>query len=287
MATPIARAGAASTIDAARPPVPGVISIASFAPDSVAVGRVVPSPNHGERRGVVQPDCIILHYTGMASAGAALDWLANPASQVSCHYFVFEAGEIVQMVPEARRAWHAGVSRWHEATDLNSHSIGIEIANRGHDLSASPPRPHAYPAFPARQIAAIIRLVADIKARHGIADARILAHSDIAPGRKVDPGERFPWAKLAAAGLGIWPDAATRRSAARLRRPGLGPGDCGTAVVAMQSALAAFGYALPLTGTYDQRTIDVVSAFQRHWRQRRVDGRFDAETAAILASIAG
>jgi N-acetylmuramoyl-L-alanine amidase len=263
-----------------------VISGPGFARDSLEACRVFASPNHGDRRGVDHPDCIILHYTGMASADAALAWLANPASQVSCHYFVFESGETVQMVPEARRAWHAGVSSWRETTDLNSHSIGIEIANRGHDLSASPPRPHEYPAFPARQIAATIRLVADIKARHRIADARILAHSDIAPGRKVDPGERFPWAKLAAAGLGLWPDAAARRRAARRRQPRLGPGDTGPAVAAMQSALAAFGYALPPTGYYDQRTIDVVSAFQRHWRQACVDGCFDAETAAILASIA-
>lgn len=250
-------------------------------PDSPCADRLYPSPNHGERRGTTRPDSIILHYTGMADAASALLWLANPIAQVSCHYFVFEDGRIWQMVPESRRAWHAGRSSWHGETDMNSRSFGIEIANVGHDLSKMPPEPGAYPDFPDVQIAAVIRLVADIKARWAIPDSRILAHSDIAPGRKVDPGERFPWARLAAEGLGLWPQAATA--------PANGPtyrlGDEGLPVAALQALFARFGYGLDVTGVYDQRMVDVVSAFQRHWRQARVDGVADAETIACMRAL--
>ncbi len=110
-------------------------------PDSPCADRLYPSPNHGERRGTTKPDSIILHYTGMADAASALLWLANPIAQVSCHYFIFEDGRIWQMVPESRRAWHAGRSSWHGETDMNSRSVGIEIANVGHDLSKMPPEP--------------------------------------------------------------------------------------------------------------------------------------------------
>lgn len=252
-------------------------------PDSPIAECVYPSPNHGERRGCDRPDCIILHYTGMASASEALLWLANPLSEVSCHYFVFEDGRIWQMVPEARRAWHAGKSSWHGETDMNSRSIGIEIANPGHDLSKMPPEPGAYPDFPDIQIEAVIRLVADIKARWSIADARILAHSDIAPGRKVDPGERFPWKQLAEAGLGLWPAKAEVPpvSAAAYRR-----GDEGMPIRALQAMFAAFGYGIEITGVFDQRMEDVVTAFQRHWRQDKVDGVADGETLAILRALA-
>lgn len=246
-------------------------------PDSPHADRIHPSPNHGERRGAEQPNSIILHYTGMASASEALLWLANPISEVSCHYFVFEDGRIWQMVPESRRAWHAGKSSWHGETDMNSRSIGIEIANAGHDLSKMPPDPGAYPDFPEAQIEAVIRLVADIKARWSIPDARILAHSDIAPGRKVDPGERFPWERLAAAGLGLWP-----RQKPPAGGPGYRAGDEGMPVAALQSMFAKFGYGIEISGVYDQRTVDVVTAFQRHWRQGRVDGVADGETLGVL-----
>jgi N-acetylmuramoyl-L-alanine amidase len=250
-------------------------------PDSALVDRVHPSPNHGERRGTDRIDSIILHYTGMAETSAALLWLANPLSQVSCHYFVFEDGRIWQMVPESRRAWHAGRSSWQRETDMNSRSIGIEIANPGHDLTKMPPEPGAYPDFPAPQIDAVIRLVADIKARWSIPDRRILAHSDIAPGRKVDPGERFPWSQLAAAGLGLWPEA----SLGGVEGPTYRAGDEGMPVAALQAMFARFGYNLEITGVFDAHTVDSVAAFQRHWRQEKVDGVADAETLARLRAL--
>lgn len=257
-----------------------------FRPDSPLVDAVHPSPNHGERKGGPEADCIILHYTGMADARAAFDWLANPASQVSCHYFVFEDGAVFQMVPEARRAWHAGRSSWHGETDMNSRSIGIEIANPGHDLTVPGPFPPPGPDFPDAQITALIRLVTDIKARLGIPDARILAHSDIAPGRKIDPGETFPWARLARAGLGLWPEAESHSLKPQALAPiCYRPGDEGLPVRALQALLARFGYGLEITGVYDQRTFDVVAAFQRHWRQRQVDGVADAETIAMLRRL--
>lgn len=262
-------------------PTPPSPAPASATPDSPLAQRVYPSPNHGERRGVSAPDSIILHYTGMPTASEALFWLANPVSQVSAHYFVFEDGRIFQMVPESRRAWHAGLCIWHGEGDMNSRSIGIEIANKGHDLSKTPPEPWQYPDFPEAQISAVITLVKDIATRWRIEPARILAHSDIAPGRKVDPGERFPWARLAEAGVGLWvatPDVPETA-------PTFRPGDEGMPVKAMQAMFARFGYGIELTGVFDQRTEDVVAAFQRHWRQNRVDGVADGETLARLMAL--
>lgn len=255
---------------------------ASPRPDSPLADRIHPSPNHGERRGCDKPDSIILHYTGMPSASEALLWLANPLSQVSCHYFVFEDGRIWQMVPENRRAWHAGRSFWHGETDMNSRSIGIEIANAGHDLSTMPPNPGEYPDFPDGQIEAVIALVKDIAARWQIAPGRILAHSDIAPGRKVDPGEKFPWARLAEAELGLWPEQAAPQPA---RMPTYRLGDEGMPVAALQSMFAKFGYGIEISGVFDVKTEAVVAAFQRHWRQGKVDGVADAETLGVLRAL--
>jgi N-acetylmuramoyl-L-alanine amidase len=166
----------------------------SFSPDSAFVRRVLVSPNHDARGRSI--DMVVLHYTGMRSTDAALKRLCDPAARVSSHYVVLEDGEICQLVPEAERAWHAGVSSWEGATDVNARSIGIEIANPGHDLG--------YPDFPDAQIAAVIALCRDLILRRGIAAARVLAHSDVAPARKPDPGEKFPWRQLADAGIGIW-----------------------------------------------------------------------------------
>lgn len=260
------------------PPAPA----ASPRPDSPLADRIHPSPNHGERRGCEKPDSIILHYTGMAQTSEALLWLANPLSQVSCHYFVFEDGRIWQMVPENRRAWHAGRSSWHGETDMNSRSIGIEIANAGHDLSTMPPDPGEYPDFPEGQIEAVIALVKDIAARWQIAPGRILAHSDIAPGRKVDPGEKFPWGRLAAAGLGLWPKQAAPHPA---KMPAYRLGDEGMPVAALQSMFAKFGYGIEISGVFDVKTEAVVAAFQRHWRQGKVDGVADAETLGVLRQL--
>jgi len=249
-------------------------------PDSPLAQRIHPSPNFGERKGVLAPDCVILHYTGMPTASEALLWLANPLAQVSAHYFVFEDGRIFQMVPESARAWHAGKSFWAGDEDMNSRSIGIEIANTGHDLSKMPPEPGQYPDFPDEQIEAVTALVKDIVTRWKMNPARVLAHSDIAPGRKVDPGERFPWDKLAKEGLGLWVENVPPVASASYAK-----GDEGMPVRALQAMFARFGYGLDLTGVYDQRTEDVVAAFQRHWRQARVDGVADGETIAILRTL--
>lgn len=245
----------------------------SFAPDSRHVSNVVPAANVEPRRGVVRPDMLVLHYTGMASAAKAIDWLAVPESRVSCHYVIDEAGRVTQMVPERLRAWHAGVSCWQGETDLNSASVGIEIQNPGHE--------DGYHAFPDGQIAAVIALARDIVERNCIPAARVLAHSDIAPMRKIDPGEKFPWQKLADAGLGAW----VPPSKIGLSGQYIGPGDSGASVSAVQATFAAYGYHLPVTGTYDLLTEHVVRAFQRHFRPALCDGRLDLSTLATLERL--
>jgi len=227
-----------------------------------------PSPNIDDRKGV-RPSLVILHYTGMPSAEGALSWLCDPRSKVSSHYFVFEDGRIVQSVDEAERAWHAGVSGWHDIRDCNAASIGIEIANPGHD--------HGYVPFPDVQIDAVEALVGRIMARWGISGRDVLGHSDIAPGRKIDPGEKFPWERFARSGIGAFVPAAPLEDG-----PSLGPGDAGEAVARVQRGLAALGYVLEETGRYDARTETVVAAFQRHYRPALIDGRADISTLDTL-----
>jgi N-acetylmuramoyl-L-alanine amidase len=178
---------------------------------------------------------------------------------------VDEDGTVYAHVPEDRRAWHAGVSYWAGETDINGISVGVEIVNPGHEFGYRP--------FPDVQIAAVIDLCLDILARHPIPPCRVLGHSDVAPGRKQDPGELFPWADLAAAGIGLWPGDA-------------GPGGA-TDVLAAQANLRLFGYDCVETGKLDDPTIEIVSAFQRHFRPQRIDGRIDPETAARLADVVG
>lgn len=239
-----------------------------FVPDFIeATVRV--SPNVGERRDGRQPDILLLHYTGMADGPSAEDWLCDPQSEVSCHYIVHEDGRVVQMVPEAARAWHAGAGSWKGEGDINSRSVGVEIVNGGHDFGL--------PAFPARQIASVIDLSRDIVSRHGIAPERVLAHSDIAPGRKRDPGERFPWADLAAAGVGHWVDPAPVGGGRFIAE-----GESGRPVEALQSMLALYGYRTAITGLFDRDTAVDVEAFQRHFRPARVDGVADASTIETL-----
>jgi len=158
-----------------------------------------PSPNIGER--TLQVDMLLMHYTGMKSGEAAVNWLCNEESGVSCHYLVDEDGSITQMVCESQRAWHAGKSSWQGVEDINSCSIGIEVQNSG-PLDD-------FPEFPAVQIAAVIELSKDILKRHSIVSVRVLGHSDVAPGRKIDPGEKFPWELLAKEGVGCWPHPKT------------------------------------------------------------------------------
>jgi len=230
---------------------------------------VVEAPNVEPRRNGRAVDMLLLHYTGMASAEAARDLLCSAQSGVSCHYLVDEDGAITQMVSEELRAWHAGVSCWKGETDTNSRSIGIEIQNPGHALG--------YRNFPGRQMRAVIALCRDILSRHAIPPAHVLAHSDVAPGRKIDPGERFDWALLHREGIGHWvppaqPDPAPL-SAHELRQ--------------FQRLLGTYGYAIGETGEWDEATRKVTDAFQRHFRPALVNGvpdRSALRTAERLVS---
>jgi len=239
--------------------------------DSPVATEFIASPNHGERRRPARPDAIILHYTGMPDGAGALRRLCNPASEVSAHYFVWEDGGVVQLVAEERRAWHAGKSFWKGERDLNSASIGVEIVNCGHE---------ALPPYPQAQIDAVIALARDISQRWSIAPRRILAHSDIAPGRKRDPGEHFPWAALGRAGVGHWIEPA-----APSEEPIFKHGEESPPVRALQTMLALYGYGVELSGVYDHQTRIVVAAFQRHFRPARVDGEADESTIASLRAL--
>jgi N-acetylmuramoyl-L-alanine amidase len=242
----------------------------SFVPDSSVVAAVKASPNHGERKNGIAPDLIVLHYTGMATGEEALQRLCTRGSEVSAHYVVFEDGRIVQCVRESRRAWHAGESSWSGDTDVNSRSIGIEVVNPGHALG--------YPDFPLRQIAAVIALCRGIVVRRQIRADRVLAHSDVAPGRKQDPGEKFPWRLLHESGVGLWVKPVEITAAT----PGLALGDSGDSVSDLQAKLADYGYGVAVSGRYDEQTRDVVAAFQRHFQQDRVTGVADASMRTTL-----
>jgi len=248
--------------------------MSAFPPDSFIVADVVPSPNHDERKDGRRPDMILLHYTGMTTGEAALSRLCLSDSKVSAHYVVFEDGRIVQCVPEKARAWHAGVSSWAGETDINSCSIGIEIVNPGHEFG--------YSDFPLRQIAAVITLCKSIITRRGpISSDRFLAHSDVAPARKQDPGEKFPWDLLSESGIGHW----VRPAPLNLDGPTLKPGDHGEAVTRLQRVLHGYGYGIEETGNYDDATRIVITAFQRHFRPARVDGVADASTLLTLRAL--
>ena len=228
-----------------------------------------PSPNFDARTKV--PDMIVLHYTGMQTGEAALARLCDPEAKVSSHYLVEEDGRIFRLVAEERRAWHAGRSFWKGEEGVNHASIGIEIVNPGHEFG--------YRAFPEVQIAAVIALVADIRSRWEIEDSRIIGHSDVAPARKQDPGELFPWQRLAEAGHGVWAEADPA--------PGepLSEGAEGVGVFALQAGLTRLGYDCAPTGKFDQNTREVVLAFQRHWVQTRFDGVADGLTRARLMAV--
>jgi N-acetylmuramoyl-L-alanine amidase len=249
--------------------------VSELRPDSCVVAEVRPSPNHSERRNGIFPDMIVLHYTGTRDNESAIRQLCNPYSEVSAHYVVLQDGHIVQLVAESRRAWHAGVSSWAGETDINSCSIGIEIANPGHD--------HGYSEFPRRQVAAVIALCRSIFTRYHIPAERVLAHSDVAPARKQDPGEKFPWKLLADSGIGLWVSPAPLVQS--------GPiyvlGDTNPAIEEIQRLLARYGYSVTPTGYLDGNTRDAVAAFQRHFRPARVDGVVDVSTTATLKALLG
>lgn len=241
----------------------------SFLPDSSVVSGVMPSANFNMRKNERVPDMIVLHTTGMADAPSAIARLCTAGTEVSAHYVVLENGDVVQCVKEDARAWHAGISSWGGETDINSSSVGIQIVNGGHD--------HGYPDFPIRQIAAVIALCKGITLRRGIPKQRVLAHSDVAPSRKKDPGEKFPWRLLADSGVGHWvePVPIVRSEHKML-------GASGDEVLSLQRALANYGYGVLPSGQYDGATMDTVAAFQRHFRPKLVNGIADYSTMATL-----
>jgi len=238
-------------------------------PDSSLAADWRPAANFEPRKAGRTPGILLLHYTGMGSAERAIQWLCAPHSPVSCHYLIDETGRITQMVREEMRAWHAGEAFWAGETDINSASIGIEIHNPGHDAG--------YPDFPEPQIQAVEALARDIIARRAIEARLVLAHSDVAPRRKSDPGEKFDWARLAAAGIGHWVEPAPIAGDA-----GLGLGDEGGDIHRLQEQLAAYGYEAPVTGRYCPQTEAVVTAFQRHFRPALINGRADRSTIETL-----
>lgn len=244
----------------------------TLGPDSKLVTLFCPSPNIEPRRKGLKPDLLLLHYTGVESAEGALAWLTAPESKVSCHYLVDEEGRITQMVSEEMRAWHAGLSFWAGEDDINSCSIGIEIHNAGHEFG--------YPDFPESQMQAVEALSRDIVARNDIPPQRVLAHSDVAPARKSDPGEKFDWSRLAKAGVGLMVEAEPIGS-----DDGLGPGDESEQVRGIQQALKTLGYGLEPSGSYDEATECIVRAFQRHWRPERTDGLADHSTRVTLERL--
>lgn len=242
-----------------------------FEPDYKDVAYMRPAPNIDERVGG-PADMLLIHYTGVVEAEKALKWLCMEASKVSCHYFVFEDGRVVQSVPEEKRAWHAGVSSWQGIEDNNSRAIGIEISNPGHEFG--------YVPFNDVQMDSVIALCKDICRRNAIQAHRVIGHSDVAPSRKQDPGELFPWNKLHEQGIGHWVPEAPMRDGRFLQM-----GEEGQPVEALQSMFALYGYGLEVTGVFDQKTQDVVTAFQRHWRQSKVDGVADTSTIETLHAL--
>jgi N-acetylmuramoyl-L-alanine amidase len=238
------------------------------------------SPNYDVRAGGRPVDMLLLHYTGMTTGAEALARLCDENARVSAHYLIEEDGRIYGLVPEARRAWHAGLSSWAGEADINSCSIGIELVNPGH---AYPGYMGGYRPFPKVQMAALIELAQGIVKRHAIPQARVLGHSDVAPARKTDPGELFDWQALAIAGVGVWPQARTPSKPAAT----LCEGDSGPEVVSLKKALASYGYGIGEGAQYDTETTLVVTAFQRHFRPRLVDGIADSETQAVLQVLLG
>ncbi len=245
-----------------------------FSPDSSLVDAISLSPNFGERAAGKALDMIIVHYTGMENSELALKWLCMEKSQVSCHYFIFEDGKINQLVAEEKRAWHAGKSCWQNETDINSRSIGIEIANPGHEFG--------YVKFPEKQMESVVALVCDICIRQKIPTSNILAHSDIAPLRKQDPGELFDWQLLHRAGIGNWVAACEIRSC---DDHALVRGECSLAVKDLQCNLAKLGFEIEVSGEFDDLTEACVVAFQRRYRQYKVDGIADFSTVDTLKRL--
>ena len=233
-----------------------------------------PSPNFDNRAKGQAPEMLVLHYTGMGSNIEAINRLCDARSFVSAHYVVEENGTCFQLVHETYRAWHAGESNWAGNDDINSCSIGIELCNPGHDWG--------YRKFPDQQMKTLISLCQDIIMRHSISSHLVLGHSDVAPHRKMDPGELLDWHRLSKEGIGVWPKNfllpdkkiwpdTTQLDAVDIRR--------------IQEKLGNFGYKIRLTGEYDHQTVAVAKAFQRHFRTNKIDGKLDKEVEIILDNL--
>lgn len=233
----------------------------------------LPSPNFNARPD--EPVCLlVMHYTGMPTAGDAIARLLDPAAEVSAHYVVNEDGAVSQLVEESRRAWHAGKSHWRGRENLNDVSIGIEIVNPGHEFGYRP--------FPEVQIAAVLELSLGILARHpAITPRNVVAHSDIAPERKEDPGELFPWEYLAAQGVGAWPEKTTSLQEMLSFKP-VQLGSKGEQVERLHHQLSAYGYATPENEVFEIATQKIVTAFQRHFYPARLDGVWDKDCQQAL-----
>jgi N-acetylmuramoyl-L-alanine amidase len=233
-----------------------------------------PSPNFNER---LHPlDMLVLHYTGMQDGPSALARMQEDKEpRVSAHYMVEEDGRVFQLVPEEKRAWQAGRSWWRGRDDINSRSIGIEIVNPGHEWG--------YRAFPEEQIAAVLTLCQGILNRWPIPQVNIVAHSDIAPDRKEDPGELFPWKHFAENGIGLWPDPVRPEP---WMMHGAAMGDAGMTVEGLQRDLATIGYRIDVTAMFNEQTAAVVRAFQRRWRPMKISGEGDTETITLAHAVA-
>ena len=218
-----------------------------------------PSPNFDLRGDEAVIDMLVLHYTGMEDAAAALDRLCDPTAKVSAHYLIDEDGAITQLVDEDKRAWHAGVSYWRGHTDINARSIGIELVNPGIEFGYRP--------FPNAQMMALIDLAAAIVSRHSIAPRNVVGHSDVAPARKQDPGGLFDWKRLAAAGIGLFPVVDNPAEEGRdTDRDGV------------LSLLGSIGYLI-------DGSSDAITAFQRRYRPARINGVADVETAGLARAV--
>lgn len=239
---------------------------------------LTPSPNFNDRKEKL--DMLVLHYTGMEDGPSALDRMRDPLAEVSAHYMVDEDGSIYRLVDEDKRAWHAGVSVWQGDRDLNSRSIGIEMVNGGHNV---PLADGSLPPFMRAQMDAVIQLCQGILKRHNIPQSRIVGHSDIAPDRKEDPGEHFPWEELSTHGIGLWPGEV---SPSPSLTDTLTYESIGLEVSDLQKHLLSIGYDIEPNGLYDAHTAKCVTAFQRRWQQDQVTGDADAQTLALVEAVA-
>ena len=233
------------------------------------------SPNFNERK--LSISMLVLHYTGMESGAAARERLCDPAAEVSAHWLVHEDGRVESLVGEDKRAWHAGRGSWNGITDVNSASIGMEIVNGGHNV---PLADGSLPPYPDEQILAVTKLAKEIIGRHNILARNVVGHSDIAPDRKEDPGEHFPWAGLAAAGVGVWPG-----ELADDLRIVFEYNDRDRGIAILQRGLADLGYGASVTGCLDSATQSIIRAVQRRYRPKKIDGVVDMQLMEIIKRL--